>query len=294
MKEHFIPSNYLKASKTFDIYANVFPQMSLKHNYLAAEIQAKKRDQISSDELSVLRQFIIEFRNNPNAISIVVSNPFKQVVPDLCDLLLEPSARQMNTVNFIVKKDDKLIGSNIDGEAFFTGQKETIGFDFRNKHILLLGCGGVSTAVAFRLTEEGLGSIQLFDTFPQREKVLAERLRSSFPNLLVVEVPEVISESIALANIIYNGTGVGKKSDNPASVHENPLSQEILIPRYVLAIDANYTPWTTKFLQRFEKAGSQTLNGFPHMIAFITLHLSQILDTDVPFETTKKIGERSL
>lgn len=293
MKEHFILSNYLKASKTFGIYGELFSQMSLNHSYLATEIPTKEMGRTSESELIILSQFFEGFRNNPRAASIVVSNPFKQVVTEFCDSL-EPSASQMNTVNLIIKRNGKLVGKNIDGDAFFTGQRETIGFDFGNKTVLLLGCGGVSTAVAFKLANEGVGSIQLFDTFPQKKEDLARKLRSSFPNLLLVVLPQITSESIAQTNVVYNGTGVGKKSDNPASLKESPLPEEIDLPSGVLAIDANYTPWKTRFLQQFEQAGSQTLNGFPHMIAFIALHLSEILDVEVPFDEVKKVGERNL
>ncbi len=293
MKEHFILSSYLKKSKTFSIYRDLFSLLSLKHCYMPVEIQTREQEQILGNESDSLNSFFLSFRNNPNAMSIVVSNPFKQVVPEFCDSL-EPSARQMNAVNLIIKKNDELTGFNIDGEAFFNGQRETIGFNFENKTILFLGCGGVSTAVAFKLAHLGVKSVQLFDTSTKRKKTLANKLRLSFKNLSVIEVPQITNESIVQANIIYNGTGVGKESDNPNSVDESPLSQAITIPNGELAIDANYTPWKTKFLQQSEQAGLQTLNGFPHMIAFITLHLSQILDTELSFDAVKKIGERNL
>lgn len=290
MKEHFILSNYLKASKTFAIYNDLFSRMSLEHSYSPVEISTKDKSNVSVDELRAVTEFILSFRSNPNATSIVVSNPFKQIMTGFCDVLDE-SAKQMNAVNLVVKKEAVLVGANIDGEAFLAGQKATVSFDFQKKVILLIGCGGVSTAVAFKLAQTGVGAIHLFDINSERVRLLTQKLRLHFPDLPVVELNKIDNTSFSRANVIYNGTGIGKKSDDPSSVEESPLPRSLQIPSNVLAIDANYTPWKTKFLQQFEESGSQTTNGFSHMIAFVALHLSRILSTHIPIRDVMKVGE---
>lgn len=290
MKEHFILSSYLKASKTFAVYENFFSQMSLEHSCSPVEIRTKDKSRVSEDELRVLTDFFLVFRSNPNGTSIVISNPFKQIMTSFCDVL-DPSARQMGTVNLIVKKGEIVIGLNIDGEAFFAGQKATINFDFQKKVILMLGCGGVSTAVAFKLAETGVGAIHLFDINSERVRLLAQQLHLHFSNLPIVELPQLNNSFLSQANVIYNGTGLGKKSYDPNSVNESPLPNSLTIPDNVFAIDANYTPWKTKFLQQFEQSGSQTLNGFSHMIACTALHLSEILAIEVTVNKIMEIGE---
>lgn len=290
MKEHFILSSYLKASKTFAVYEDLFSQMSLDHSYAPIEISTKDRSKISEDEELLLTEFILAFRSNPNATSIVISNPFKQIMTRFCDVL-DTNARQMNAVNLVVKKGELLVGSNIDGEAFFAGQKATVNFDFRNKAILILGCGGVSTAVAFKMARTGAGSIHLFDTNSERMRLLADQLHLHFPSMPITQLPQLDSTSLSRSNVIYNGTGIGKKSDDPNSINESPVPGSLEIPEEILAIDANYTPWKTKFLQQFEQSGAQTSNGFSHMIAFTALHLSEILSTEIPISKVMRIGE---
>lgn len=291
MKEHFILSNYLKASKTFAVYRDVFASKSLEHTYLPIEISTRERSQLFPDELNKLEEFIQVFKRNSNAISVVVSNPFKQYIPEFCDEI-DTAAEQMNAVNLIVKQGNSLLGINIDGEAFFTGQREAINYDFKNKSILMLGCGGVSTAVVFKLAAVGVRSIHLFDTQTERERTLGRKLRHNFPDLLIVELPGFDEETVSDINVIYNGTGVGKKSDNPQSVLESPLADSLVVPSDILAIDANYTPWRTAFLRQCEENGCQTLNGFSHMIAFVALHLSRVLNSEIEFRSVKEIGER--
>src|SRR3989344_5272251 len=187
MKEHFILSNYLKASKTFAIYRDVFKSMSVGDIYSPIEIRTFNPSQLSVDELSKLGEFIKMFKRNPKAISIVVSNPFKQCISEYCDEM-DDVGKQMNTVNLIQKKSGKLVGMNIDGEAFFLGQREAINYDFRNQTVLFLGCGGVSTAVAFKLAGVDTKAVYLFDIHAKKAKVLGKKLRQNFPNLTVREL----------------------------------------------------------------------------------------------------------
>jgi shikimate dehydrogenase len=290
VKEHFILSNYLKVSKTFIIYESLFSKMSLKHSYSPIEISTKDKSEVTEDELLILTEFILAFKVNHNATSIVISNPFKQIMTRFCDVL-DVSAKQMNSVNLVVKKGELLVGLNMDGEAFLAGQKATVNFNFQKKVILLLGCGGVSTAVAFKLAQAGVKAIHLFDINSKRTNLLARRLRLYFPVLPVIELPKLDNSAISRVDVVYNGTGVGKKSDDQNSVNESPVPSSIHIPKNIFAIDANYTPWKTKFFQQFEQSGARTTNGFSHMIAFTALHLSEILAVEVPISKVMEVGE---
>lgn len=293
MREHFILSNYLKASKTFDIYRDVFEAKSLEYQYLPVEIPTQQMIEVSETELRSLRNFFSDFRRNPNAVSIVVSNPFKQLVLQFCDELSEEAAR-MGAVNLIVKRNNNLMGSNIDGEAFFLGQNRTTGYDFPGKTVLVLGCGGVSTAVAFKLARVGVRELRLFDIQKNKQAQLRDKLGNHFPLLSVKEAESLDERAIAEADVIYNGTGVGKKSDNPSSVLATPLPDHLQVPATALAIDSNYTPWSTLFLEQCAKNGCQTTNGFSHMIAFVALHLSSILDSEIDYGFVREIGERHI
>ncbi len=290
MKKHFILSNYLKASITFDIYREFFDMHSIDHVYQPKEIETKDSGYLSPDEICKLKHFIESFRKNPDAKSIVVSNPFKQYVSKFCDKL-DGVALQMQTVNLIVKENALLRGMNLDGEAFFIGQKMKINYDFYQKNVLLLGCGGVSTAVAFKLAKQAIKSIYLFDLDSTKTNSLLLKLQANFSDLLIHNVQVLDRHTVSAIDVIYNGTGVGKISNDPITTAQSPLSN-LLIPSNILVIDANYTPWKTQFIKLCEKKGCKSLNGFPHMIAFTALHLSYILNKNVGYETILEIGRK--
>lgn len=287
--KHYIISNYLRASKTFDIYREVFKQFSLPHSYDPVEIPTAEPSTVSDQELNEVEHFLDKFRKDENDHSIVISNPFKQVIVQFCDTL-SPEARIMQTVNLIYKKEGKLFGRNIDGQAFYLGQKNIVNYDFANKCIFILGCGGVSTAVSFILADLGVSKILLFDIDASKSRYLARRLLSNYPKLDVVVGRSV--DSFSEYDVIYNGTGLGKKSINANSIHESPIRQVSAAHTQALAIDANYTPWETEFLRICKSNGYPILNGFSHMIGFTTLHLSEVLNQTIDFETVKELGER--
>lgn len=293
MKDHYIISNFLESSKTFDVYRRVFEARSLFHRYSPVEIPTNHLSEISDSEFNRLRKFFLDFRANPNAVSVVISNPFKQIVLEFCDELSVES-KNMGAVNLIVKRDEDLSGLNIDGEAFWLGQKKTTHYDFAGKTVLILGCGGVATAVAFKLASAGVGQLKLFDIRETRQKWLHEKLMNNFPQQKVNQVSALNQKAILGVDVIYNATGVGKNSNDPSSILATPFPPGLSVANNVLAIDANYTPWTSRFLQNCKNQGCQITNGYSHMIAFVALHLSIILDMEIDFGTIKAVGDECI
>ncbi len=290
MTHHYIISNFLKASKTFDVYDRVFKKVKADHCYQAIEIQTIDQSNVNNDELKRVEDFLRKFRQDVNAKSIVVSNPFKQTMFLYCDKV-EGQAQQMGAVNLIIKNGSELVGENIDGDAFFIGQQNIKHFIFMDRTVLILGCGGVSTAVSFKLAAEKVKTLLLFDVDFSRTKVLAQKLTKTFPKL---EIIMLTSESDIKKNhpdFIYNGTGIGKTGNNPEFITKTPIAY---IPENSICIDANYTPWETKFLSIASNNGCVTLNGFSHMIAFTTLHLNKILDKSITFDDVYSIGKKVL
>lgn len=286
MTKHYILSSFLKASKTFDVYKSIFSKKNLQHVYEPVEIPTESKISINQKELNELKKFIDNFKNDPEAKSIVVSNPYKQIIPKYCDEL-KGQAIEMSTVNLIIKSNGKLVGENIDGEAFFLGQKNIINLEFEDKTILILGCGGVSTAVSFTICKHSPKKIILFDINQSKLNELEKKLTISFPN---IEISTINSEKEIInirPDIIYNGTGIGKTSDDPQTITQTPITN---IPANCICIDANYTPWETKFLKLAKEKQCKTLNGFSHMIAFTTLHLNKVIEQKINFDFVFGVG----
>lgn len=294
MTKHFILSSYLQASKTFSIYADIFKLLKVDHEYLPMEIRTIDRSNVNGTERAIVSDFFKLFKTDPSMHSIVISNPFKQVVPNLCDIL-DPTAERLQTVNLVLKDSKgRVVGKNIDGDAFLLGFKETIRYKIAGKNALLLGSGGVSTAVAFTLAAEDISCLFLYDIDSKKTIVLRNKLNHYFPKLSVIVLNDINDFDFSSIDLVYNGTGVGKKGHNPSSINESPVRETINLNSNVLAIDANYTPFETKFLQLSRMQGCRTINGFPHMLAFTKIHIYEILGCNLRFDKLKSIGEKYL
>ena len=151
-----------------------------------------------------------------------VTIPHKTAVVSYCDELDE-SAERAGSVNTLVVRNGRLLGSTTDGAA--VRQLEVAGAT-----ALVLGAGGAAQAVATALAEEGAASITIAARSPERAHALAVRLRTLFPDAqaaardewppsaegvdVVVnatpvrdEVIVALAESQTLVDLAYRGDG---------------------------------------------------------------------------------------
>jgi shikimate dehydrogenase len=103
-----------------------------------------------------------------------VTIPHKTGVLSYCDELDEVAERA-GSVNTLVVRDGRVIGSSTDGPAV-TGL-----IDASGAKALVLGAGGGAQAVATALGDAGAESITVAARDPERAHALAARLRTLFP-----------------------------------------------------------------------------------------------------------------
>ena len=80
---------------------------------------------------------------------INVTVPFKKSVIPFLDQLT-PLAKEVQSVNTIFKKDNKIIGDNTDIGGFEKGLKY-INYNLKNKNVFILGAGGVASSIILAL-----------------------------------------------------------------------------------------------------------------------------------------------
>lgn len=98
---------------------------------------------------------------------------------------LTTTARIAGACNAILRRPDgSLLGDMFDGEGFVRGLRRK-GCDPSGLRALVVGSGGVGSAIAASLAAAGLGRIDLFDTAPGAAVALGERLRDAYPALRV-------------------------------------------------------------------------------------------------------------
>ena len=103
-----------------------------------------------------------------------VTIPHKTAILAFCDELDEVAERA-GSVNTIVVRDGRLLGSSTDGAAV-VDQVSAAG-----ARVLVLGAGGAAQAVATALVGAGCASLRVAARQPERAHALASRLLSLFP-----------------------------------------------------------------------------------------------------------------
>lgn len=280
---HLILSGYLRKSKTFSIYPQIMSYCEIEGEFLPYELPL----QDGQIDQKALQHFLNAFRSNPFLQSLIVSDPYKQIILDCLDDLTD-EAYAIKTVNLIYKLNDRLIGDNIDASAFLLGAQEEIGFEYEGHSMLFFGCGGVSTAIAFKLAPK-LKKIGLVEIDEEKRERLARLLKAFYPSTQVIVFERNGPLDFSDFDIVYNGTGLGKFSKDPHALLRTPLLQGDIFPPMGLAIDANYTPWETRFLKQMAEHGFKTLNGFSHMLSATVLHLSYISGKRIEYATVKSL-----
>ena len=119
-----------------------------------------------------------------NIRGALVTMPHKVTTVSLLDQAAV-AVQVAGSCNAILRRPDgSLYGELFDGIGFVRGAKRK-GFNFSGMDCLIVGTGGVGSAIAAAIAAEGPGSIGLFDLDAAAAERLAARLRRHFPGLAV-------------------------------------------------------------------------------------------------------------
>ena len=129
-----------------------------------------------------------------------VTIPCKTAVLAFCDEL-DRVAERAGSVNTLVVRDGRVLGSSTDGAAV-VGQVAAPG-----ARVLVLGAGGAAQAVATALVDAGCTSLRVAARNPERAHALASRLHSLFP-AGDVEAAEGWPPAAEAATLLVNATPV--------------------------------------------------------------------------------------
>ena len=127
------------------------------------------------------------------------------------------------------RPDGALEGDMFDGVGFARGVKRK-GLRLEGATCLVVGTGGVGSAIAASLAAEGVRSISLFDVNPASASGLASRLRRHYP---VLEV-SITSNDPAGYDLVANGTPLGMKTDDPLPIDVARLSPSTFVGEVVM------------------------------------------------------------
>ncbi len=159
-------------------------------------------------------------------------------------------------------EDGRLIGDMFDGEGFVRGVKRN-GGAIEGKRVLVVGSGGVGSAIAASCAAAGAEEIALFDVHSATAEALADRLRQNYRKLKVT----VGSNDPAGFGLVVNATPLGMKPGDPMPMDISHLSPSTFVGEVVLKAE------TTAFLAAAKERGCPTQVGVDMLFEQIPAYL---------------------
>ncbi|MFJ4345471.1 shikimate dehydrogenase family protein [Pseudomonas sp. NPDC089401] len=200
-----------------------------------------------------LGTFTDTLRGWHNLRGCVVTVPYKQALASQLDGLSERAAA-LGSVNVIRRQGDgRLLGDNVDG-AGFLGAAQQHGFQAAGNSALVVGCGGVGSAIAYALAEAGLAQITLSDPSVARVGALGEVLGNRFPELEIATRYSSLEDFDLVVNASPVGMGNSTELPLPAALLET------LRPTTLVA-DVVTSPEVTPLLEKARERGCPIQTG---------------------------------
>jgi shikimate dehydrogenase len=184
------------------------------------------------DDYKALLPLLFRMTNIRGAL---VTMPHKVTTAGLVDEMT-PTARIAGACNAILKREDgTLLGDQFDGAGFVRGVQRK-GRELKGARVLVLGSGGVGSAIAASLAGAGVGDMALFDMTMPSVEALAGRLREHYPALRVTTG----SNDPAGFDLIVNATPLGMKDGDPIPFDVDRIAPTTFVGEVVMK--AEYTP----------------------------------------------------
>jgi len=162
----------------------------------------------------------------------------------------------------LLRPDGTLYGEMFDGGGFVRGV-ERKGFPLRGARCLVVGTGGVGSAIAAALAGAGAGAIALWDTYAPGRDALAARLSQHYP---AIEVRTDTRDPQGF-DLVVNGTPLGMNAGDPLPVDVTRLSPSTFVGEVVMKQEI------TPLLRAARERGCPTQIGTDMLFEQIPLYL---------------------
>lgn len=159
--------------------------------------------------------------------------------------------------------DGRLVGDLFDGEGFVRGARRH-GLALAGSHALVVGCGGVGSAIAASLAGAGVAGLRLFDIDAARADALCARLRAHHRAVATV----VADPDPAGLDLVVNATALGMHAGDPLPFDVRRLAPATVVGEVVLQ------PEVTPLLAAAQALGCRTLVGTDMLFEQIPAYLA--------------------
>jgi shikimate dehydrogenase len=197
-----------------------------------------------------------------NIRGALVTMPHKVTTVGLLDTV-SVAVEVAGSCNAILRRPNgSLHGDLFDGVGFTRAARKK-GFEFAGADCLVVGAGGVGSAIAAAIAAEGPGRVALFDIRERAAAELAARLRAHFPGLAVV----LADNDAAGYHLVVNATPLGMASGDRLPFDPERIEAGALVGDVVLG--AQMSP----LLQAAARRGCRYLIGTDMLFEQIPAYL---------------------
>jgi shikimate dehydrogenase len=185
-----------------------------------------------------------------NIRGALVTMPHKVATVELLDER-SPAVDIAGSCNAVRRSPDgRLQGDMFDGEGFVRGLRRK-GCRIEGARALVVGTGGVGSAIAASLAAAGVSAIAVHDARPASALALAQRLALHYPRLAIATG----SSDPAGHDIVVNATPLGMNDGDPMPMDVSRIPRDAFVGEVVMK--AEMTP----FLQAAQARGCRYMVG---------------------------------
>jgi shikimate dehydrogenase len=197
-----------------------------------------------------------------NTAGALITMPHKVAIVGLLDEA-STAVQVAGSCNAVKRtKEGKLIGDMFDGEGFVRGLKRK-GQEITGASALVVGSGGVGSAIAASLAGAGLARIALYDVNTPAMEGLAQRLALHFPKLAIT----IGSNDPKGHGIVVNATPLGMEPGDPMPLDVSRLAPSSFVGEVVMKQEK------TAFLAAAEARGCRVQVGVDMLFEQIPAYL---------------------
>ena len=197
-----------------------------------------------------------------NIRGALITMPHKVPTVGLLDEVL-PGAAIAGACNAVrCLPDGRLQGDMFDGEGFVRGMRRK-GLQLSGARALVVGNGGVGSAIAASLAAAGVASLGLYDVNAAAAESLRGRLTNHYPKLAV----QTGSSDPTGFDLVVNGTPLGMNPKDPLPVDVSRLSPHTWVGEVVMKAE------TTAFLRAAQDRGCRVQVGTDMLFEQIPAYL---------------------
>jgi shikimate dehydrogenase len=197
-----------------------------------------------------------------NIRGALITMPHKVTTASLLDET-SPTVKIAGSCNAVRRAEDgRLVGDMFDGEGFVRGLRRK-GCKLEGARVLVVGAGGVGSAIAASFAAAGVAEIGLYDAHSESATGLGQRLSTHYPQLKVTTG----SNDPQGYDIVVNATPMGMNEGDPLPVDVSRISPDAFVGEVVMKQEM------TAFLKAVEARGCRYQIGSDMLFEQIPAYL---------------------